>query len=114
MAVTIVRELPLSGTGAQKVLVTDGTLYWVVSTLGAAYDTGKPETLVFPADAEGNVTDWGEVAGGISYTREMAIEDLKGVIEGKPSMGNFKEELLDEMGGLFGLLESIGKHLEED
>ena len=43
---------------------------------------GGWEVLVFPADADGNVTDWHEVAGhaGEDYTHEDAIADLEAVL----------------------------------
>jgi hypothetical protein len=59
------------------VLVKHHGKYYIVSSLAAAFDTGMPETLVFPATKEGKVKSWGEVAGGRYYTREEAIAELE-------------------------------------
>jgi hypothetical protein len=68
----IVKEL--TGFTGNAVLVRKGKDYFVVSSTVAMF-TG-PETLVFPADADGNVTDWGEVAGGRGVSRQEAIAEL--------------------------------------
>lgn len=39
--------------------------YVVVSAVDAMYS--GPETLVFPADSEGNVASWGDIGGGRGY-----------------------------------------------
>ena len=72
--IEVIRELPVSETGAESVLVKKEENYFRVSSV-AAMGTGF-ETLVFPCDAEGDVTDWGEVAGGRGMSREAAIADL--------------------------------------
>ena len=51
------------------------TRFFVVSGTVAMY-TGW-EILVFPADGEGNILDWGEVAGGRGISYENAIEELE-------------------------------------
>lgn len=58
-----------------QVLVKRGPDYFVVSSVHAPF-TGF-ETLVFPANGKGEVTDWGEVAGGRGMTREQAIQQLE-------------------------------------
>ena len=73
-SVEIVRELERTGSGAEQVLVKKGGRFYVVSSVVAMF-TGF-ETLVFPADERGKVTDWGEVAGGRGMSREEAIADL--------------------------------------
>jgi hypothetical protein len=70
--VEIVKEL--TGFTDAACLVRRGAEYFVVSSADAMF-TG-PETLVFPADADGKVTDWGEVAGGRGVSREEAITEL--------------------------------------
>jgi hypothetical protein len=35
----------------------------VVSAIDSAFDTGIPETYIFPADESGQVADWGELPG---------------------------------------------------
>ena len=72
--VEIIKELPESKSGAEQVLVRRGAKYFVVSSVVAMFSGF--ETLVFPSDENGNVTDWGEVAGGRGVSREEAIEDL--------------------------------------
>lgn len=73
--VSIVRELPMTCTGANQVLVAKGARFFVVSSVNAMF-TG-PETLVFPADENGEVTSRGRVAGGRGYSREEAIDELR-------------------------------------
>lgn len=70
--VETVREL--DGFMGDAVLVKKGGEFFVVSSVDAMFSGF--ETLVFPADAEGKVTDWGEVAGGRGMNREEAIADL--------------------------------------
>ena len=70
--VEVIREL--TGFRGAACLVRRGDEYFVVSSVDAL-PTG-PETLVFPADADGNVTGWGEVAGGRGVSREEAIAEL--------------------------------------
>jgi hypothetical protein len=79
MTATIIREL--DGFEGQAVLVQKGERFYVVSSLPLAFDTGLPETLVFPADESGEVTSWGEVAGGRLVSREDAIKELGGLDE---------------------------------
>jgi len=78
---TVVKELPVRA-GGKKILyklstpmiyddlddkgdeykeVKKETEYVVVSSLSAAFDTGRPETYIFPADKEGHVVSWGEI-----------------------------------------------------
>lgn len=63
-----------TATGDQ-VLVKQGDDYYVVSSVVAPFSGF--ETLVFPADADGNVTSWGEVAGGRGVSRAQAIQQLE-------------------------------------
>lgn len=72
--VRIIRELPLSKTGAQQVLVRQGSDYYVVSSMVMPI-TGA-ETLVFRSNSGGKITEWNEVAGGRGMSREEAIADL--------------------------------------
>ncbi len=71
-AVEFVREL--TGFTGSACLVRRGEEYFAVSSTVAAY-TGF-ETLVFPADKNGEVTSWGDVAGGRGVSREEAIAEL--------------------------------------
>lgn len=74
MTVEIIRELPTTSSGAEQVLVKKDERYFVVSSVIAMF--GGFETLVFPGNADGEVTDWGEVAGGRGQSRQEAINDL--------------------------------------
>jgi hypothetical protein len=71
-SVQIVKEL--TGWRGDACLVKRGEDYFVVSSVVAAYS--GPETLVFPSDAKGKPTSWGEVAGGRGVSREEAIAEL--------------------------------------
>ena len=73
--VKIVKELPVSSSGASGIVVKKGGLHFCVSSVNATF-TGF-ETLVFPCDADGEVTDWSEIAGGRGVSREEAIEELE-------------------------------------
>ena len=55
-------------------LVKKGDDYFVVS--GAQAMITGWEVLVFPADKDGEVTDWGEIPGGRAITHEQAIAEL--------------------------------------
>ncbi len=74
MSVQLVREL--DDYEGKAVLVRKGKHYYVVSSVNAMFSGF--ETLVFSADKDGEVTDWGEVAGGKRMSREEAIRDLDG------------------------------------
>jgi hypothetical protein len=71
MSVQIIREL--KDYNGRACLVRKGEEYFVVSSVSVL---GTPETLVFRADAEGDITEWLEVAGGKHMSREEAIVDL--------------------------------------
>jgi hypothetical protein len=73
MSVEIVREL--DGFQGEAVLVRHEHMHFVVSSVVAPF-TG-PETLVFPATEDGQVTDWAECAGGRRVSREAAIAELE-------------------------------------
>lgn len=70
----VVKEDLEGFTGFAGLVELDGD-YFVVSSTNAMV-TGY-ETLVFPADKDGKVTNWGEVAGGRGMSREEAIADLE-------------------------------------
>ena len=72
--IKIIKELPITQTGAHQVLVKKGKKFYVVSSVHAMFSGF--ETLVFPADKDGEVTNWIDVAGGRGMSREEAIEDL--------------------------------------
>ena len=69
----IVKEL--KGFKGQACLIEHAGKHYVVSSVDAMF-TG-PETLVFEADANGKVTDWGDIAGGRGMSRAEAIADLE-------------------------------------
>lgn len=74
MAVEVVKR-NLKGFLGEANLVKRGDDYYVVSSVRLPL-TGF-ETLVSPADAEGEVTDWGDVAGGRGFSQAEAIADLE-------------------------------------
>lgn len=41
----------------------EGNEFVAVPCLGHAFDTWMPETYIFPANAEGEVSNWGELTG---------------------------------------------------
>ena len=73
---TYIREL--DGFTGQACLVELCGKFYAVSSTHALF--GGFETLVFRCDGDGNVTDWGDVAGGRGYSREEAISDLEATI----------------------------------
>lgn len=76
MTVEFVREKDTSATGAKQALYkTNDNRYFVVSSVVAPF-TGF-ETLVFPADAAGEVTSYLDFAGGRGMSREEAVADLE-------------------------------------
>ena len=58
------------------------TEFVLVSAIQAAFDTGMPETFIFPADEDGKVTSWGELEGSFQggQDHEKALRGL-GVTE---------------------------------
>lgn len=72
-AVEIIKEL--DGFTGQACLVRKDDAYFVVSSTVAHYS--GPETLIFPADANGKVTNWGDVGGGRGVSRAEAIAELE-------------------------------------
>jgi hypothetical protein len=72
--VTIVREL--DGWKGSACLVEMGGEFFIVSSISSAPDHGGPETLVFPSNPEGEVSSFGDVAGGRGVSREQAISEL--------------------------------------
>lgn len=72
--VTILNDRLPGFHGTAKLIEVAGKHY-VVSATVAPFS--GPETLVFQADANGQVTNWVEVAGGRgSLNHEVAIADL--------------------------------------
>ena len=72
--VTIVSSSVAGFRDARLVRAEDGR-YFIVSGVDALF-TGW-EVLVFPADKEGEVTDWLETTGGRGITHEEAIDMLR-------------------------------------
>lgn len=62
-------------TADSQVLVKKGNDYFVISSVDAVF--AGPETLVFPANKDGKITDWSEVVGGHGMSREEAIQALE-------------------------------------
>ena len=58
-------------------LVQRGTEHVVIMSY-IAPDTNRRETLAFQADADGAVTCWLDIAGGIGWTLEDTLDELNG------------------------------------
>lgn len=71
----IIKELPISASGATQCLVLHNDAYYVVSSVHASF-TGF-ETLVFAAEKSGKITSFECLAGGKGMSREEAIADLE-------------------------------------
>lgn len=56
------------------------TQYFIVSGTIVMF-TGW-EVLVFPSDKEGNILDWGQIAGGRGISHEEAIKELEEYLNG--------------------------------
>jgi hypothetical protein len=91
MTVEFVKEL--EGFAGEACLVEKDGQHYVVSSVDSAFDTGQPETLVFEADAEGNVERYTMVTGGQHVSRAQAIFMLDQGVKGKQP--GFLGELLD-------------------
>jgi len=76
MTVEFVKELDTGTDERQACLVVKDSDYFVVSSVRSAFDTGRPETLVFAATADGDVTSYSQVAGGELIGRDEAIAML--------------------------------------
>lgn len=76
MSIEVVRKGIRSPVGADQWLVKDSETdeHFIVSGVHALI-TGW-EVLAFPSDADGNVTDWLEVAGWRGATHEAVIAAL--------------------------------------
>ena len=95
MTVEFIREIEGEmQPGQTQCLVRKDGVYYVVSSVPRAFDTGLPETLVFMSDADGQIESYRDYAGGSNVSREQAIEELDTGIRSKRP-------------GLPGLLESI-------
>jgi hypothetical protein len=57
--------------------IENETEFVVVSSLERAFDTGKPETYIFPSDEEGKVLSWGEIGASQRGTtdHELVLND---------------------------------------
>lgn len=60
---------------ASQILVKRGDDYFVVSSVVASFSGF--ETLIFPADSDGNITSYTEVGGGRGVDSKQAIADLE-------------------------------------
>lgn len=62
-------------TGDAALYKLDDDSYVIVSATVVPYS--GPETLVFPATADGEIADWGEIGGGRGYLdHELALATL--------------------------------------
>jgi hypothetical protein len=49
------------------------TEYVVISAISRAFDTGRPETFIFPANRKGEITDWQEMKGSIQGVQDFDV-----------------------------------------
>jgi hypothetical protein len=77
MNVEVVKDVTRGDYATKQTLVKRGDEYFVVSSANIPFSGF--ETLVFPADAEGEITDWIEVAGGRGMSHQEAITELGGM-----------------------------------
>jgi hypothetical protein len=76
MAIEVLnRNLPGFTGNAWLVKDSKSDQHFVVSGTNAMLSGW--EVLVFPADSDGEVTSWGEVAGGRGISHDEAISDLE-------------------------------------
>lgn len=68
-----VKEIPCPVRGGRRSLYqTNGEhKYVIASAIPCPFDTMEPETLIFPADAEGNVIDWIDLEGSQRGTMDI-------------------------------------------
>lgn len=83
---TLIKNLPTSASGATQALYLmtppikeegysedDATLWnYVVVSAVRAFDTGRNETYIFPANEKGDIVSWGELDGSMRGTRSHA------------------------------------------
>lgn len=98
----VIKELDRDGPSA--CLYRLGDDYFVISSISVAPDHGGPETLAFAADAEGEITDWSDVAGGRGWSREETIAELEKVGPDPESAGR----------GIFGDTEKLNERGAEE
>lgn len=53
-----------------------GVNFYLVSAISEAFDTGRPETMVFASDADAEVMSWFDLAVVSGQDHEAAIEKL--------------------------------------
>jgi hypothetical protein len=103
----------IEGSRAVLVRVTfsDGAVnHYRASYIPGAFDTHQPETLVFPCDDEGTITEWTEVAGGMHMSIDDAIEHLRAVLNEEKSYSIMDSPMMVHAGGnpLLAMVNTIG------
>lgn len=92
---TFVKELDPTVRGGLVCLIELDGKHYVISSIPSAPDHGGPETLAFAADADGEVTSWADLAGGIGMSREATIAQLEA--QGENPYGSETTDLLSAM-----------------
>jgi hypothetical protein len=84
MTITVetLREEPSTVRGGKVLILQAGDNYYRASYIPNAPDTGRPETLVFPASEDGEVTEWSEVCGAPGMSMDAAVHELEIVLNG--------------------------------
>ena len=72
-----IKELEPTVVGQRICLIELDEKFYAVSSISCAPDHGGPETLVFRAHQNGEITDWADVAGGRNLSREETIAQLE-------------------------------------
>lgn len=81
----------------ERVRENNTSEFFVISRVERAPDTGMPEALAFECDANGNVTCWTDVAGGIARTVEDVILELES--DNQRPVEERMTEVIDANGG---------------
>ena len=112
--VSVVEEQRSGVRGGSRLLLRaegEGTKvdYYVASYTPSAPDTGIPETLVFASDAQGNVTNWRDVAGGRNMSLQEATDHLKAILNGRADEQGLLDNPMFQEGVEIGILRFLDR-----
>ena len=112
MKVKKVKEMDWKGQAILVVSDETPPRYFVVSTC-VPWDTGRMETLVFPADETGEVSNWSGLCGGPGRTRAEAIKELESNEE-VDTLSRYVEAMEGVGGALMGAFDMIVRDVKGD
>jgi len=98
----------------------DGTVsYYRISSIPSAFDTGRPETLAFVSDEDGNVQSWTDVVGIAEQDIDKCIAELKAVLEGRAEYDTFDSPAMQAADGdplqfMLNTMSGLARKIEED